>query len=123
MADRSGKAAAVIPTEEDIRAARFVVQIHEEAKRDRMTPDRVLSRRYYSTAHRIRYKRGDRVLVRYNLILSPIMSAEDEATIEDMRQLYGQATAGPLIWFSHDHGKRGRFAGLALRAIGDMVRL
>lgn len=112
--DRVNEVKGVIPTEEDVRAARFYVQVTEEARQAGI-PKEDHWLRFNTPGHKAYFKRGAAMLLRYNLILSPIFESKDQEKIAALEAMYKAVISGPLVRFNKNYGKRGRFAGLALR--------
>lgn len=113
--DRINEVKGVVPTEEDVRAACFYVQVTEEARQLSVSKDEVIQRGYNTPGHKAYFKRGAVMLLRYNLILSPIFESKDQEKIAALEAMYKAVVSGPLVRFNKNYGKRGRFAGLALR--------
>ena len=114
MTSKNGSVRAVVPTEEDVRAARFYMQVTEEARKAAIPREDHLRISYGTAAHKAYFKRGAAVLLRYNLVLSPVFDATEEATIRAYEDMYTKVISGPLVRFKKSGGRQGRFAGLVL---------
>lgn len=111
------EAKAPLPVEDDVRAARFWLQVNEEAREAAVSVDWIMHRRYGTRAHEQYFKRGATILTRFDLVMSPEFDAADTERAKGFEEIYRNLVSGPLVKLKKNGGKRGKFIGLVLRSV------
>jgi len=108
---------AIKPSEEDVLAARFWLQVTEEARAQSLTVNDILNRRYNTSAHRNYFKRGESITFRYDLVMSPEFETKDEEADAAYQRLYSVTVDSPLLKLEKGRGRRAKYIGLVLRPV------